>query len=78
MARPVARVRRGTGLYYYHDGVHAMTELGGGLGTILTNSATFDLPTIVLSDADFDAWQDYLEARDVVFAQQIADAVNGP
>lgn len=70
------RVRRGTGLYYLWDGVHAMTELGGGIGTILTGPLSF--PTVTLTNTEFDDLQAYLEGRDIFFAQQIADAVNNP
>lgn len=72
------RVRRGsTGNdYHYADGVHAMTALGNdGIGSLLNSS--FSLPLVTLSIADFDLLQDYFQARDAVFAQQIANAVNG-
>lgn len=75
--RVPCRVQRGGGQSYYFDGVHAMTLLGGGIGGILAADPGFDLPLVQLSTADFDALQDYLQARDTVFAQQIANAVNG-
>lgn len=78
MAFPT-RVRRGTSGndYYYADGVHAMTALGNdGIGSVLNSS--FSTPLVTLSTADFDVLQDYMQARDTVFAQQIANAVNAP
>lgn len=77
MAFP-ARIRRTTSGtdYYYADGVHAMTALGTDGISLILNQVS--VPLYTLTAGDFDLLQDYLQARDEVFAQQIANAVNGP
>jgi len=77
--RVPCRVLKGTngaeGSFFW-DGVHAMTQLSGGIGAILVDNDGFDLPTVTLTPTNFDNLQNYLMARDTVRAEQIAAAVN--
>lgn len=60
------RVLKGTGGAggaYYWDGVNPMTVLGGGIGGLLVDDTLFDLPTVTLTDNNFDAFQAYLLGR---------------
>ena len=73
------KVQRGTGTVYYWDGVHAMSTLAGGVGTIMNTLAGGTLEVYVLSTGDWDALQSYLQGRDIAVAQQIASYVDcGP
>lgn len=60
------RIQRGTGDYYYFDGVNPGTKLlgdaGSTLNTVLGNAGTFAATT-----TQFDTIQDYFLARKLAF-----------
>ncbi len=74
------KVRNGSGgTVYYWDGVHAMTTLAGGVGTVMNTLAGGTLEVYELTTTDFAALQSYLQGRDIAVAQQIASYVDcGP